>query len=80
MELRITGQSAEALVSSIELYLYGLDLADEEQRKERLRVLLAIQFYMIDLLRQAGVDESEPTEMELTARSNNRYYVALTED
>ncbi len=80
MDLSITGESAESLVSAIEMYLYGLDLADEEQRRERLRVLLAIQFYMIDLLRQAGVDESEPSEMELTARSNNKYFVALTDD
>jgi hypothetical protein len=74
MEIRLTGEAAQALVENINVYQEELDPADEEGFAEMGKRLAAIQMTFDDLLLQAGVRTDPLTELEEKARTVNPYY------
>ena len=80
MELRITGEAAQALVNNINTYVKDVDVFDEDGEEKMLGLLIAIEWMLDDLLAQAGLDNRERTELELLLREKNEFYVKLTND
>jgi hypothetical protein len=76
MQLVLTSEGTQALVENIAAH-EALNPADDAEFEVGLDRMEAIKFMLTDILRQAGVDTSEPTANERKARTTNPYYVAI---
>lgn len=81
MEIKITGEAAEALVKNIETYAKdGFGSGSDDEIKNGMLVLFGIKHMMQDVLRQVGRFDRELTDLEIAAREGNPYYSEISSD